>query len=471
MVSAPAAALLIAGLLLSAGCGPKEPPASSGGGGAKGDESLFSALKFETDPELNLEGREMTIAVWGAVPERGGSAKYDRRYTLSDRTEAKYNVKFNWIASKMDTFVQDYSLAYTSGQKYADIMFCPSMNGFEVAKLTNSVVPLDEYIDYSSPYYQLSGDNLMYVDGKHYSYMPDEWTANSLGYFIIYNTTLLDAAACEDPKALYDQGKWDWDAFAEIVRKTTVVKDGEVTQWGVGGSNLLDALLLSNGTRAVDMDLKNHAFTCGLYNDKGLKTLEFLKKLTYDLKGCDGQYGGDNSILNFRDSRLAMLVSAQYYGGNFVSLGMPIGTVPMPKGPDASGYVNGLRLQEWWMLPSKSDFKVEEVLQVAFDMNQNDPAFEDTYIAPEDQKGNFVIQTYDEGVFTTEEEAEFFYDFILDDKVKTVLNITASDISGTLANEVFGPVSSGQDPRSLLEKVKPVIHDSLEKMLPDSLKK
>lgn len=471
--SAAVTLLLAAGLALSTGCADGEQPDTSGGtssGAEAGEDSLLSVLKFEPDPNLDLEGRELTIAVWGTVPERGVSTKYDRRYALSDRTEEKYHVKFNWIASKMDTFVQDYSLAYTSGTKYADIMFCPSENGFAVAKLTNSVVPLDDYIDYSSPYYKLTGENLRFVDGKHYSYMPDELTANSLGYFIIYNTTLLDAANCEDPMTLYNEGRWDWDAFAEIVQKTTVTQDGEVTQWGVGGSNLVDALLLSNGTRLVDMDLENNVFTCGLYNDAGQHALEFLRRLTYDYKGCDGQYGGDNSILTFRDNRLAMLVSAQYYGGNFVSLGMPIGTVPMPKGPDAGGYVNGLDIQEWWMLPSISDFEVEEVLQVAMDMNENDPAYEDTYIAPEAQKDNFVVQTYDEGVFTTEEEAEFFYDFIYDENVKTVLNITSTDITSTVANEVFGPISNGQDPRGLLESVKPVIDAALERLLPESMK-
>ena len=128
-----------------------------------------------------------------------------------------------------------------------------------------AVLPLDDYIDYSSPYYAVTGDNLLYVDGKHYSYMPDEYSPNDVGYFITYNQNLLSDAGCEDPMELYGQGKWDWDAFAKIVQQTTKVgNDGVVTQWGVGGSNLLDALCISNGFTMIGMDTKAKNFVCNL---------------------------------------------------------------------------------------------------------------------------------------------------------------------------------------------------------------
>ncbi len=434
-----------------------------------GDAAAFDGLKFDVNPNLNLEGREMTIAVWGSVPS-DTSTKYKRRYTLYGRTENKYNVKINWIASNMSTFEQDYALAFTAGNFYADIMFCPSYNGYNVAKISGALVPLDDYIDYTSSRYKGIADTLMYVDGKHYSYMPNEMTANSLGYTVTYNTAILDAHGCDDPYALYEKGKWNWDTFTEIARKCTTVENGVTTCYGVGGSNLLDALALSNGVSIVSMNTEKNKFECGLYTDAGKNTLQHLKKLVSDYKCVDGWYGNDNSILNFKDSKLAMIVGPQYYGGNFTTTGMPIMTVPLPKGPDADGFVNGLQMAEWWVLPSISKFKPEEVLQVAFDAIRNDPEYEDTYISPEGRREDFVIQTYDENSLNTEEEAAFFYDFITSDDTKTLLGITNNDIKRTMKENIWLPLSNGEDPRTLLERVKPVIDTTLVNMLPDAYK-
>lgn len=442
---------------------------SSGNSGSTEGTSVKSALKFTPNEEMDLGNRTLTISTWGEPAAEGTDTYFDRRYTLAARTEERYNVDIEWVGNNTATFAQDVALAFSSGQKYADLIFAPSYYAFDVCRL-GAVIPLDDYIDYSSPWYAQTADNLLYVDGKHYSYMPDEYSVNSLGYFITYNQTLLEMANCEDPYELYQQGKWDWEAFAKIVEQTTVVTDGEVTQYGVGGSNLLDALCLSNGFSLISMDTENQKFTCGLYTDAGTNVLNFLRRLTYELKGCDGNYGGHNSRITFGDSKVAMLVSTAYYPGTFVSSGMPIMTVPMPKGPDADGYVNGLEMQEWWMVSAISDFTEEELIQVALDMNDNDPAYEDTYFSEEGKRENFVTRLYDGLVVTTEDEAEFFYDFITSDDVDTILNISTSDIQSTLKENVFSPISNGEEPRTVLERVEPVINEALNAMLPDSLK-
>lgn len=474
LISIKLLACLCSLLLITVGCAPADGGEGSSSGGSDapaltGDAAAFDGLKFDVNPNLDLDKRELTVAVWGSVPSRG-SSKYDRRYTLYERTEEKYNVKIKWIASNMSSFAKDYILAYTARNFYADIMFCPSYDGYNVAKISGALKPLDDYIDYSSNRYKGIADTLLYVDGKHYSYMPNEMTANSLGYTVTYNTTILDAHGCEDPLELYQQGKWDWNAFTNIVQKCTTTSNGVTSCYGVGGSNLLDALLLSNGVSTISMNTKDHRFECGLYSDAGKNTLQQLRKLVYDIKGVDGWYGNDNSILNFKDSKLAMIVGPQYYGGNFTVAGMPIVTVPLPKGPDVDYNVNGLQMAEWWVLPSISNFKTEEVLQVAFDAVRNDPEYEDTYISDEDRRQDFVIQTYDENALNTEEEAEFFYDYITSDDVKTLLGITNNDIKKLMKDNVWVPLSEGEDPRSLLERVKPLIDAALVDMLPDAYK-
>lgn len=170
------------------------------------------------------------------------------------------------------------------------------------------------------------------------------------------------------------------------------------------------------------------------------------------------------------DSKTAMLICPSYYPGEYIQKGMPVASVPMPKGPDTDKYANGQDLQEWWMVSAISDFTTEQLVQVALDMNDNDSAYEDTYFSEADKKQNFITRSYDGCVFATEEEAEFYYNFICDDKVDKMLNITTDDIKGTMAEKVFSAIANGEEPRTVLERVKPVVEQALKNLLPDSLK-
>ena len=447
-----------------------DPTSDSVSGGGDTATSVKSAL-LHPDESMNLGGKTLQISVWGQPAAEGaGDAYVDRRYERERRTEKRYNVNIEWVATNIDKFVQDVTLAFTSRQKYADLIFAPSSHAFKLCQL-GAVLPLDDYIDYSSPFYAVTRNNLLYVDGKHYSYMPDEYSPNDVGYFITYNQDLLSDAGCEDPQELYKAGKWDWDAFAKIIQQTTKVgSDGTVTQWGVGGSNLLDALCISDGFTMIGMDTTAKKFSCNLYTDAGLNVLNFLKKIAYDYKGCDGNYGGHNSKITFGDTKTAMLICPSYYPGDYIQKGMPVASVPLPKGPDTTRYANGQDLQEWWMVSAISDFTTEQLVQVALDMNDNDPAYEDTYFSEEGLKQNFITRSYDGCVFATEEEAEFYYDFIRSDDVDKMLNITTDSIKSTMAEKVFSAVVQGEEPRTVLERVKPVVEQALKDMLPDALK-
>ncbi len=476
--------MVISMMAVLSGCGeePANPNGDNGGnndgGNNKDESSLLSVLKQGSNDTLDLGGKELTISVWGGVVQEGQDPYFDRRYAKERLTEKAYNVQIEWMENNTSTFVQDVTLAYTSQKKYADLIFCPSTQGFDLCRL-GAIQPLDDYINYDSKWYQMTANADLFVDGKHYSYMPDENNANNIGLFITYNKTILEEAGCADPYTLYQEGKWDWDAFYEIIEKTTKKDDaGKVTQWGVGGSFILEALCLSNGVDMIGMDTANKKFTCNLYSDAGLEALNLMKKIGYDLKGCDGNYGGHNSLITFGDSKLAMLISASYYPGSAIQKGMDVHSVPLPRGPKATSDVNGLSLQEWWCVGTISDFSVKDALQVALHMNDNNPAnadYEDpdnyatVYLTPEEVRGEFIERTYDGCVFYNEYESEFYWDFIHDEDVHHTLVINPADIIATLSAKVFGPICQGEDPRTVLERVKPVIDEALKDMLPKNM--
>jgi len=156
--------------------------------------------------------------------------------------------------------------------------------------------------------------------------------------------------------------------------------------------------------------------------------------------------------------------------------------VPMPIGPDAGGKsINGMTLQEWWTVGAISDFSVQDALQVALDLVDNNPEYEGytdekngaaVYQTEEEVAEEFVNRLYDECVFSTMEEAEFYRDFIHDKNIVHTLDRTTANLTLVLRDYLVKPIQkTGADPRALLESQKPVIEEALKDMLPDSLKK
>ena len=269
---------------------------------------------------------------------------------------------------------------------------------------------------------------------------------------------------------LYKEGKWDWDAFANVVKKTTKINSsGEVTQWGVGGGWLLEALCMSNGFSPIGM--KDKKFTCELYTDAGLNVLNFIRKLSYEYKGVDGNYQSNVFPKGFNQNKVVMAMAPNWPAVWAVQNGMPVVSVPLPIGPDANGkqYI-GTEFQEWWVVSSISDFTPEELLQVALDMNENDPAYPDTYQTPEIVKEKYMSRMYESNVFVTEEEAEMFYDLLQDPNVGKIACLSSYDMRWTMFMDIQTKLYTGEDPRTVLERMRPVIDTELESYLPESLK-
>lgn len=448
-----------------AGCGKdtdNDDKTSNKGSNNAMTDSLLTALKFEADEKMDLSGKTLTIALWESVPERGSSDITDRRYLLADKVEEKYGVKIEWKPVKVDTFEKDMALAYTTGKKVADLFFAPHYNAYSLCKI-GAVMPLDDYIDYNSEFYRTTGNNLRYIDGKHYSYMPDFYNVNDMGLFVMYNQTLVEAAGCDDPYELYEQGKWNWSAFEEIVKKTTKISNGKITQYGIGNSRLIEGIMMSNGVSAVESDYENNEYKCGFFTEEGYNALNFVKKLVFDYGSNDGCYGSSNSNTLFVQSKMAMMISANYSTRNAVSSGMPVVCVPLPVGDDVEEgkEVLGKEIQEWWMCSTISDFTPEQLVQLALELNQNIPEYEDTFI--EDDEQFFVDLLYEQNVVTTEEEAIIFYNLLNSDNTNHVLDINLTDIT-KIKLEMFKLLAQGQDARTVIDTYKPNINSTLESL-------
>ena len=452
-------------------CGKDGGTSSTSGTGSTGDDTkgdtTFAGIKFKINENLNFGGKTMIFSGWNEIPTEGVNATWDREIALKKKAEEKYNVKIKRVIASSETkFVQEVVSAYSAGVVFADAIFSPSSYGIQLLKIKGLARPLDDYIDYSNERFAVCGQYSQYFDGKHYSYMPID---PGLGNITYYNPTMLEDNNCPDIMELYNKGEWTWDALNDIVRKCTKDTNGDnvIDKFGVGGSMLLDSLLASNGVPMVSMNMKDKKLDCGLYSNSGLRALDQLRKITFDLKGADDTYGGNNAIINFNAGNTAVLLAPTYFGGNIVPTGMPVKTAPLPKGPDADGYYNAASFCEWNFVAGNSSFKTEEVLQVAMEMMRNDPNDSETYRddSREGKLETFIVDNVDTGnCFATVEEAEMLFDFIHKDTTKTFLNYVPRDIQSLLKEKIYDPISKGEDPRSYLESVRPVIDEALKSL-------
>ena len=457
-------------VLVLSGCGGNPAQGKSASKGSSGQnlkDATFEGIKFKINENLDLGGKTMTFSGWNAIPTEGVNATWDREIALQKKVEKKYNVKIKRVIASSETnFVQEVVSAYSAGIVFADAIFSPSSYGIQLLKINGLARPLDNYIDYNDERFALCGQYSLYLDGKHYSYSPVD---PGLGNITYYNPSILEENNCTDIMELYKAGKWNWDALDDIIRKCTKDTNGDnvIDKYGVGGSMLLDSLLASNGVPLVGVNAKEKKLECNLYNDKGLRALDQLRKITFDLKGADDTYGGNNAIINFNAGNTAVLLAPIYYGGNIIPTGMPVKTAPLPKGPDADGDYNVAAFCEWNFVAGNSTFTTEEILQVAMEMMRNDPNDPETYrdTSSEGKLQTFITDTLDTGnSFATVEEAEFFYDFIHKKTTKTFLNYVPRDIQSLLKDKLYTPISKGEDPRSNLESIRPVVDEALKTM-------
>lgn len=449
-------------LLSAAGCGKggsgsgkNEKPSSS----AEVDAVTFEGFKFDTNSKLDFGGETITVAR-NIVPDWGVSDSYDRELTIKDAIAEKYNAKIEYVHYNGPDFLKEVVLKHVSGQALADLVFSTSSD--LLAALTNENIfrALDDYIDYSNERFALTDSATKYVDGKHYSYYPIKRDA---GYFIFYNTDLLSDNNCEDPKELYEAGNWNWNTFEEIAKACTGMKNGKII-YGIAGSNILDGIVASNGLSVVSRD-DSLKVNCNLFSDAGKNALNFVRKLAYEDKAVDTTYGGHNGIETFKNGYAAMLIGAQYYGSHISTSGMAYDMVPLPLGNDTETYTNLCEYCYCYSVSTNSAYDTKDLLQVAFELERNDPDIGDTY-RNTDYEGklqSFIDQYVDQDSnYADDEQAKYVYDFINSDKTVNMIEWATADIKKVIAEQIYTPIYKGEDVRSVLTSVEPVIKTSLD---------
>ena len=286
------------------------------------DESQKEEIKGENSADISG-----TTITWLADYDLNPTNNNDRSVALS-LFEDVYGGKINFVQTSSDEKFSKLATMILSGDEV-------DMFPYEWDAVPNGVVkdqyePLDPYFDIMGMNDGLWDDmqdviDMFEYDGQHYV-VP--YTISD-PLIITYSRKLMEAEGLDDPYELYEDGKWDWDAFMSMMESFVAGAPDGTTRYGINGW-FGQAIVQSTGHTIVNYE--NGKFINNI-DDPEIEKAELLmqdiasKHLYYP--DWVGNFPDDESTLFFAMGDWALGAS------NAKNPDADLMVVPFPKSPDA----------------------------------------------------------------------------------------------------------------------------------------
>ena len=129
--------------------------------------------------------------------------------------QERYGGKIEWHQTTHSARYDDLANAINSDEGI-DFFYAGDWDAFPKGAVRGMFVPYDDYLDLDSELWAdvKDANDSMIWDGKHYV-AAVEVTGDNCA--IIYNRKTIDENGLDDPVELFEKGKWDWDAFQDML--------------------------------------------------------------------------------------------------------------------------------------------------------------------------------------------------------------------------------------------------------------
>ena len=190
---------------------------------------------------------------------------------------------------------------------------------------------------------------------------------------VVYFNKRLFREAGLDPNLPYDMqkdGTWTWDKFIDICKRLTrdINNDGIIDTYAMTrdvSTEMLDAIVSSNGATYVDRDPKTGKFFNASGKPEFLEALQYAIRLNNEgvLKPRPDNTNWDWFKSEFIDGKVAMQINESYVGGTELKqMKDDWGMVLFPKGPKSPTYRVFTRDNVMVIPSTKSADEVEKIL-------------------------------------------------------------------------------------------------------------
>ncbi len=268
---------------------------------------------------IGYDGKDQNSPYYKAIEEL--KTKYGKEVVLIQTTgEQTWNQKVAAQVAAKDPI----DVFYLNDEQYLNMY------------LKGYMAPVDEYIDLTQPWHQISVmDNYLKFDGKYYA-----GRVTATPYVLYYNRDLLinNGYSADYPMELYNSGEWTWDKFVEICREC---KDEEA---GIEGlQNMFDEVFqASNACRVVEY--ADGKYKLNLKSAETRQTLELVQDIFKNNPICGQGYviGQNQFMMGKSVFHGAYAYEEATFAGlkNEGILNIDIGVAPFPVGPNNTEKMN-----------------------------------------------------------------------------------------------------------------------------------
>ena len=332
------AAILVASASISAtSCGSKDS------GKKKYDKDLDTSTR-DTIKNLAMEDERLTgelenktikwLSTWDINPDGTGKNVPIELAVFQER----YGGNIEFYQVDWENRYEKLAECINSGE---GIDFFPAndKDAFPKGAVRQMFVPIDDYIDFSSPLWedvQEFNDNVQW-NGSHYMAVVQPTGDNCA---VIYNKKTIQEAGLEDPADLYAKDEWTWDAFEDMLNAFV---DPASQHYGIDGWWFEFGLMNTTGVPAISLE------NGMLVNNLGSEGMERAQNFLYDLYSAgniaigSGDYGweakpsyiAEGKTLFYPCGLYEFYMESKQWKKNF---GEDAFFVPMPRDPDADDY-------------------------------------------------------------------------------------------------------------------------------------
>ena len=233
--------LLIAMLASLASCGGDAPAADTTASGGM-TETTTAAETAPPYPEYDLDGggRAFRMIYFDAVAAYGWSSEIpcdieeaeitgdvlsDAVYNRNRKIEEMYNISFEAISTK-EEFHTTFRTSVLAGASEYDAAF-PVWNGITATITEGTLLPLNDLIDNTKPWWDSKADNAFSVSGKTYAMTGDMLFMDKFSDIIImFNKNMAEDFKLGDIYKMVVDKKWTFDKMVEMCEIVSADLDG-----------------------------------------------------------------------------------------------------------------------------------------------------------------------------------------------------------------------------------------------------
>lgn len=381
-----------------------------------------------------LKGETVRIAAWGDFSPQAGTELGDARLEKIAAAEEKYGCKVEF-ETVSDIFGQ-MELAASSGEVIADICTTRAHYIGPLARADALWSP-EELTDTSNAIYNKDAFENSKVNGKSYGFWYDPYFVDQVLYF---NKGILARAGIAEPYEMVRNKTWNYDAYLDIMRKTTDANSGII---GCGMAQAFESTFMKSNNASIYAKQSDGKWVQNTGDSKVLTALTFLADCVTKWKVIDPNNGRDWTwpLTQFAEGRYTTCLGALSIAkSNFKNMADDYGILPLPLGPDADEYTRpALELRAYCIQKSVPKERAAALMQF---MNE---AFE----YPLDTETS--IEGYYSSIVKDKESLEMLM-MMQQQSIRTVEEFTAPDVRGTEIIGALQDASKGAAPvRSTLD--------------------